>query len=162
MKTVREWLNELPEEIRERAIRNAEESTWNHLGNQHHCLDEALGDAFSWALTVEDYDFWSRWHYWLLDPTQPKPTIKPENEVESDHIPDVRKMVGEPDSVGRGTHIENKAKPLVFDTLSRRDQFAMAAMQGYISGRSIQSPESVAINAVNFADALIEQLDKNQ
>ena len=159
MKTVKEWLNELPEEIRERAISNAEASGWVNAG----CMraGDAIGCAFHWKGSPEGELFWNEWSDWLFDPTQPKPTIKPADEVESDHIPGVRKMVGEPDSVGRGTHIENKAKPLVFDTLSRRDQFAMAAMQAMLT-RTFFDQYECAENAVEYADALIQELDKKQ
>lgn len=49
--------------------------------------------------------------------------------------------------------------------LTKREQFAMAAMQGWLSHcndiplKRVQ-PESVAKAAVEFADALIEELDK--
>jgi hypothetical protein len=147
MKTVREWLNELPEEIRERAIRNAEKSDWGDI----ECTDKgsAIAAAFDWEDSLEGYFFWKEWEIWLFDPTQPKPTIKPADEVDSDHIPDVRKMVGEPKN----------------DTLSRRDQFAMAAMQAIITNKEIGGPsyfEKMAEFAVEAAEALIQELDKQQ
>jgi len=143
MKTVREWLNELPEEIRERAIRNAEASGWVNAG----CMraGDAIGCAFHWKGSPEGELFWNEWSDWLFDPTQPKPTIKPADEVDSDHIPDVRKMVGEPKN----------------DTLSRRDQFAMAAMQAMLT-RTFFDQYECAENAVEYADALIQELDKKQ
>jgi len=143
MKTVREWLNELPEEIRERAIRNAEKSDWGDI----ECTDKgsAIAAAFDWEDSLEGYFFWKEWEIWLFDPTQPKPTIKPADEVDSDHIPDVRKMVGEPKN----------------DTLSRRDQFAMAAMQAMLT-RTFFDQYECAENAVEYADALIQELDKKQ
>lgn len=142
MKTVREWLNELPEEIRERAIRNAEASGWVNAG----CMRaDAIACAFKWEGSPERELFWNEWSAWLYDPTQPKPTIKPADEVDSDHIPDVRKMVGEPKN----------------DTLSRRDQFAMAAMQAMLT-RTFFDQYECAENAVEYADALIQELDKKQ
>jgi hypothetical protein len=147
MKTVKEWLNELPEEIRERAISNAEASGWVNAG----CMraGDAIGCAFHWKGSPEGELFWNEWSDWLYDPTQPKPTIKPADEVESDHIPAVREMVEERKN----------------ETLSRRDQFAMAAMQGICSHPDTwgkDSFEKIARAAVEAADALIQELDKTE
>jgi hypothetical protein len=159
MKTVREWLNELPEEIRERAIRNAKESEWKTTGTKISTIRRALQDGFSWRRSPEGKDFWFVWDYWLLDPTRPKPTIKPSDgsEVVSEHesIKELERMVAK----GRAEEITGR------EILSRRDQFAMAAMQAIITNEGIGGPsyfEKTAEFAVEAADALIQELDKNQ
>ncbi len=146
MKTVREWLNELPEEIRERAIRNAEASGWVNAG----CMraGDAIGCAFHWKGSPEGELFWNEWSDWLYDPTQPKPTIKPADEVVTEE---------QVQRVGVRTEYYEGAKYVA--PLSRRDQFAMAAMQGIIAKGQIWQGE-VAPLAVKYADALIQELDK--
>ena len=45
--------------------------------------------------------------------------------------------------------------------LSKREAFAMAAMQGLISNHTLRGPVGeCAENAVNYADALLAELDK--
>ena len=46
------------------------------------------------------------------------------------------------------------------DTLSRRDQFAMAAMQGMLSARTDAPDEMIAKYSCRAADALIAELDR--
>jgi len=56
MKTIREWLNELPEDIRVRAFRNVvkpERLEWEGSN-----LKQALMGAFDWRDTSENHDFW--------------------------------------------------------------------------------------------------------
>jgi len=77
MKTIREWLNEFPVEIRDRAIRNAEASSWNAMDNQHQNITYALAGAFNWYESPEKDDYWNAWYEWLEDPSQTKPTIQP-------------------------------------------------------------------------------------
>lgn len=56
MKTIREWLQELPDGIRERAIRNTKE---RRLGQQREgSLPRALKSAFNWYATEEKVGFW--------------------------------------------------------------------------------------------------------
>lgn len=45
--------------------------------------------------------------------------------------------------------------------LTKRERFAMHAMQGYIA-REEDSPENTALAAVMAADALIEELEKKK
>lgn len=58
-KTVREWLNELPEPIRSRAIRNAEDYHKPFLDESEISLREAVLGAFLWSETPEGNEFWS-------------------------------------------------------------------------------------------------------
>jgi hypothetical protein len=147
MKTVREWLNELPEEIRERAISNAYN---DRLENRYESIDRALKTAFSWIASPEGGDFWADWHEWFYDPTQPKPTIKPADEVVTEE---------QVQRVGVRTEYYEGAKYVA--PLSRRDQFAMAAMQAMLT-RTFFDQYECAENAVEYADALIQELDKQQ
>lgn len=59
MKTIREWFDLLPEDIRERALRNTdnERHDWS-LGS----LAEALLSAFLWRTTIEGHSHWERVH----------------------------------------------------------------------------------------------------
>jgi hypothetical protein len=76
-KTVRKWLNELPVEIRDRAIRNAENYIPFMLDDKAGSFDNSLLNAFLWRDTPEGIEFWSCWDTWLQDPSLPKPTIQP-------------------------------------------------------------------------------------
>jgi hypothetical protein len=60
MKTIREWLNDLPEDIRVRALRNTEleRLEWKHH-NLEGALEGALARAFTWSDTSENHEFWS-------------------------------------------------------------------------------------------------------
>lgn len=55
MKTIRDWLEELPEPYKTQAIDNAPE---NNLKCQDDSLHEALAGAFFWSYTKEGYDYW--------------------------------------------------------------------------------------------------------
>lgn len=60
-KTIREWLNELPEPIRSRAIRNAENdlAPLLLLKESVSSLNRAIDAAFFWDDTPEGFYFWS-------------------------------------------------------------------------------------------------------
>ncbi len=53
MKTIKEWLMELPEPVRSRALKY--EIGFNDV---HICLTAAIGTAFTWAATKEGSDYW--------------------------------------------------------------------------------------------------------
>lgn len=55
MKTIREWLEELPDDYSERAIRNTKE---RRLGQREGSLPRALKSAFNWYATDEKVGFW--------------------------------------------------------------------------------------------------------
>ena len=63
MKTIRQWLNELPEHLRDRAIRNAvlQEYAIGIIDLNHQTRDvyEAIASAFVWSHTPEGFDYWS-------------------------------------------------------------------------------------------------------
>ena len=61
-KTIREWLNELPEPIRSRAIRNAENCHKPLLDKSEISLREAVSAAFIWINTPEGLGYWSSVH----------------------------------------------------------------------------------------------------
>ena len=56
MKTRKDWIDTLPEDIRERAYRYAEKDL---LGRLKHTLSEAILGAFVWDETPEEHEFWS-------------------------------------------------------------------------------------------------------
>lgn len=56
MKTVKEWLEELPEGYRELALANAKE---NCLSNECEDICEALYISFIWRASSEGYNFWN-------------------------------------------------------------------------------------------------------
>jgi hypothetical protein len=137
MKTVREWLNEFPVEIRDMAIRNAEASDWNAMDNQEQDTANALAGAFNWHDTPEKDEFWNAWYEWLQDPSQPKPTIQPADGsvVVGDHSGDVNEKI-------------------------ERMRFEAASM--YMAALAAQpgSPSHKAELSVAAADALIAELKK--
>lgn len=59
MKTIKEWLHELPEPYRIRALHNVKES-FELLEITEDSLIEALSGAFVWSTTKEGYEFWSK------------------------------------------------------------------------------------------------------
>jgi len=67
-----EWLNELPDGYRERAMKNMEEEMGDILEPD---MAEALGGAFVWKRTNEGHIFWAkvRDHYEIGTPLPPLP-----------------------------------------------------------------------------------------
>ena len=59
-KTIREWLNELPEPISSRAIKNAENESESSLEEEDvtSSIMCALAGAFVWNDTPEGHEFW--------------------------------------------------------------------------------------------------------
>jgi len=55
MKTTKEWLQDLPDGYRERALRNLQKATQKI---EEPSIDEALFGAFEWERTPEGSDFW--------------------------------------------------------------------------------------------------------
>jgi hypothetical protein len=55
MKTIREWLNELPEDVRDKAIANTLEDMLNMKAKS---LSSALMNAFNWGKSPEKSEFW--------------------------------------------------------------------------------------------------------
>ena len=64
MKTIREWLEELPEPYRTQAIDNTSESV---LMIEKESLSEAVLVAFSWWDSPEGLEYWSDFHDTLTD-----------------------------------------------------------------------------------------------
>jgi hypothetical protein len=60
MKTIQEWLNELPEDVRDKAIANTDKDLLEI--NLYNRLSHALEGAFVWALTPEGWDYWDKIH----------------------------------------------------------------------------------------------------
>ena len=54
------------------------------------------------------------------------------------------------------------AADTVYTGLTKREAFAMAAMQGICASSPSVSNEIIAIEAVNLADNLLKQLENNQ
>lgn len=59
-KSIKEWLEELPDGIREKALRYHEESKWK--ASHANSLAEALGNGFDWYYTDEGFDYWEEIH----------------------------------------------------------------------------------------------------
>lgn len=72
MKTVREWLNELPDGYRERALANYDDAYPAPQPN----IYEGLGMAFDWKSSPEGEEFWEKVynHYQKGSPLPPLPT----------------------------------------------------------------------------------------
>ena len=64
MKTIREWLEELPEPYRTQAINNTSESV---LMVEEESLSEAVTGAFSWWDSPEGLEYWSDFYDTLKD-----------------------------------------------------------------------------------------------
>lgn len=58
MKKIKEWLKELPEEHREKAIRNCEKDICYTGYTYEDSLADALCEAFIWRSTIEGYEYW--------------------------------------------------------------------------------------------------------
>lgn len=56
MKTTKDWIDTLPEDIRERAYKYTKKDM---QGNLESMLSEAILGAFVWAKTSEGHKFWS-------------------------------------------------------------------------------------------------------
>lgn len=56
-KTIREWFNDLPEDIKEKAIINTPEESLDRI---EYSLSKALLRAFTWIESVEGHNYWSR------------------------------------------------------------------------------------------------------
>jgi hypothetical protein len=56
MKTIKEWLNELPEDIKVRAIKNTEDDILNAPALS---LEVVICGAFQWYGTPEGVEFWA-------------------------------------------------------------------------------------------------------
>jgi hypothetical protein len=79
MKTIAQWLSELPDGYRERAEKNLQDSKPYTGDSVHDCMPDALSDAFVWHETPEGHDFWdavSIYHLPPLPETGPKPNEK--------------------------------------------------------------------------------------
>jgi hypothetical protein len=73
MKTIKEWLSELPDGYRERALKYAKQSK---LDIETGRMGFALSKAFPWKYTNESFDFWcSVYSHYMLDnfPLPPLP-----------------------------------------------------------------------------------------
>lgn len=55
MKTIREWLEELPEPYRSEALENMTEGGGYKMKES---LKAAIGDAFIWQSTPQGYHYW--------------------------------------------------------------------------------------------------------
>lgn len=57
MKTIKEWFNDLPEDVREKALRNTDDL---RLESTELSLKSALIGAFAWEDTPEGGDYWGK------------------------------------------------------------------------------------------------------
>ena len=73
MKTIKEWLNEIPEpEIREAALRNMDIEKERWYGDpielrERETLSRAICCAFTWEDTPEGHDFWQDYENKLIN-----------------------------------------------------------------------------------------------
>lgn len=62
-KTIREWLNELPEPDNKKAIRYYEQNHEDEPMMKVGSLLFALFSAFPWGFTDEGYEYWAKYAY---------------------------------------------------------------------------------------------------
>ena len=67
MKTIKEWLNELPEINRSLALDNHEKQPFFFKGQDIDCLSDALDLGFEWNKTHEGFNYWEDFHNDLLE-----------------------------------------------------------------------------------------------
>ena len=67
LKTNSEWLSELPEPFRKKALGNIMLSQAGIFPLEENSLPEALMCSFCWQKTVEGYDYWQNLHQQLLN-----------------------------------------------------------------------------------------------
>ena len=63
-KTIKEWLETLPDGYRERALKNHDPKTYD--GTQINSLSDAIRRAFLWGGSPEGHGFWSDVWWWTL------------------------------------------------------------------------------------------------
>lgn len=56
MKTIREWLEELPEPYRSEALKNADK---DKLDAMEDLLSHAIAEAFDWEDSPQGFDYWN-------------------------------------------------------------------------------------------------------
>jgi hypothetical protein len=59
MKTIKEWLEELPEPYRSEALENSEDWSWDNK-QEVKSLATALDCAFIWSLSPQGQDYWMK------------------------------------------------------------------------------------------------------
>jgi len=59
MKTIREWLEQLPEPYRGQAMANMDIQRPGDLGGEHPCIRNAIEAAFRWDDSKEGHEYWS-------------------------------------------------------------------------------------------------------
>lgn len=72
MKTIKEWLEELPDGYRERALENLNPNVASDLV---YSIGDAISGAFIWDCSQEGEDFWSDVYYHYEAP--PPPPLPP-------------------------------------------------------------------------------------
>jgi len=172
MKTIREWFKELPIEIRDRAIRNAEAKEWSLMDKWLDDIASAIFWAFPWDDTPEGGEFWDKWHTWLKLGGD-KPTIQPADgsAVVADHSVEVNEKIESSSNREYIEALEKNNKELKIALLSelkkaepmtKRERFAMAAMQSIVQNPHYakMTNDQVAESSVRQADALIAELQK--
>ena len=88
MKTIEEWLQELPVEYRDKALANLRPTNRYLRG---HILSAAICEAFYWRESPEGSDFWGKVYNQILEQEQQQQSVstKPKRE----HAKPVRKML---------------------------------------------------------------------
>ena len=68
MKTIREWLSELPEPYRSQALENVDEKFIEYGYNKNRCksISTAILYAFDWSLSKQGHKYWDLLHIELI------------------------------------------------------------------------------------------------
>jgi hypothetical protein len=73
MKTIRGWLETLPEPYRTQAIENATRDGSISFRTKERSLSDALCEAFVWSDTPQGREHWKKLHD-EINPNEPQPT----------------------------------------------------------------------------------------
>lgn len=101
MKPIREWLEQLPEGYRERAIAAL---LPDRSGRKVRSMDDAILDFCEWSATPEGSPFWSSLHDFYLGERKLKPKLPPKGppakSLERETLEALKKLVGICESLG--------------------------------------------------------------
>ena len=141
MKTITDYLKELPYPYNKLALANEDKEYYDYLSNADSKAD-ALAFAFDWSESNQGWVFWSMVCDWCKDNSKPLPPL-PENTV-----------------------LEDEEKPLpeglapIWLEHPDRKEFAIRILQGLLANPAYGDYTTLVDSSIELADELIEKLNK--